>query len=236
LARWRHDTGNAVERLEEVADGLLHVLHATLRADRSAFGLYDTTCAAGDRLTAVLGSLARQGPESPDALIARLALEVGGGGGTLADAVVRRAVVRAGRHVIDRRAETAESLPPGSTCGGWAWDLLCDLYQVFFAQVVAEFLRSVIAEHIKLSVPVLVAIDPEGTIAERVADRLLELVPSPCEEAAGTAGPAEALDTAVDVVQDPDDALAQIARRLEPRAVAKVLGVFDEESAEGEAA
>ena len=35
---------NADQRLEEIAADHLCALHETLRADRSAFGLYDTAC------------------------------------------------------------------------------------------------------------------------------------------------------------------------------------------------
>ena len=58
-----------------------------------------TRRAAGERLAGVLGSLAAEGAESEDALVARLVSEVGGDGGTLADAAVRRGVAAAVRDV-----------------------------------------------------------------------------------------------------------------------------------------
>ncbi|TFV32613.1 hypothetical protein E4K10_22760 [Streptomyces sp. T1317-0309] len=171
LARWRDDSRNADQRLEEIAADHLSALYETLRADRSAFGLYDTACAAGERLAGALGSLAIEGAESEDALVARLVSEVGGDGGTLADAAVRRGVAAAVRDVRDRHPELDEAIGGGAAGGGFAWDILCDLYQVFFADMVGEFLRSVVAEHIKLAVPVLIATDPEGRIADWVARR-----------------------------------------------------------------
>ncbi|MFF2187859.1 hypothetical protein [Streptomyces sp. NPDC058155] len=232
LARWRPDSRNADQRLEEIAADHLRALHETLRADRSAFGLYDTACAAGERLAGALGSLAAEGAESEDALVARLVSEVGGDGGTLADAAVRRAVAAALRDAWDRHPELDNAMGAGATSGGFAWDILCDLYQVFFADMVGEFLRSVVAEHVRLAAPVLIATDPEGRIADWVAEKVVELVPSPCEESAEAMDLAQAVDTAQSVaggVQDPSAALPKIAESLVPRAVGKALGLITEE-------
>ncbi|HEX5534861.1 MAG TPA: hypothetical protein VFX33_14065 [Actinomycetales bacterium] len=232
LARWREDSRNADQRLEEIAADHLRALHETLRADRSAFGLYDTACAAGERLAGALGSLAAEGAESADALVARLVSEVGGDGGTLADAAVRRGVAAAVRDVRDRHPELDDAMDAGAA-GGFAWDILCDLYQVFFADMVGEFLRSAVAEHVKLAVPVLIATDPEGKIADWVAEKVVDLVPNPCEESAEATDLAQAVDTAQSVVgaaQDPSAVLPKIAESLVPRAVGKVLGLITEET------
>lgn len=233
LARWRDKSRNADQRLEEIAADHLQALHETLRVDRSAFGLYDTACAAGERLADALGSLAAEGAESQDALVARLVSEVGGSGGTLTDAAVRRAVAVAVRDVWDRHPELNDLVGTGARSGGFAWDFLCDLYQTFFADVVGEFLRSVVAEHIKLAVPVLIATDPEGRIADWAAEKMVDLVPSPCEESAKATDLAQAVDSAqpvADVVQDPSATLPKIAQSLVPRAVGKVLGLVTEET------
>ncbi|MEU6609960.1 hypothetical protein ABZ922_33750 [Streptomyces shenzhenensis] len=232
LARWQTDSHNADQRLEEIAADHLYALHETLRADRSAFGLYDTACAAGQRLAGALGSLAAEGAESEDALVARLVAEVGGEGGTLADAAVRRAVAAAVRDVEDRHPELDNAMGGGAAAGGFAWDILCDLYQVFFADTVGEFLRSVVAEHVKLAVPVLIAADPEGKIADWVAEKVVDLVPNPCEESAEATDLPQAGGTAQSVVgaaQDPSAVLPKIAESLVPRAVGKVLGLVTEE-------
>ncbi|MFJ1694446.1 hypothetical protein ACIO6T_21455 [Streptomyces sp. NPDC087532] len=232
LARWRDDSRNPDQRLEEIAADHLRALHETLRADRSAFGLYDTACAAGERLAGALGSLAAEGAESADTLVARLISEVGGDGGTLADAAVRRGVAAAVRDVWDRHPELDDAMDAGAAGGGFAWDILCDLYQAFFADMVGEFLRSVVAEHVKLAVPVLIATDPEGRIADWVAEKVVDLVPNPCEESVEATDPAQALETAqlvVGAVEDPSAALPKIAELLVPRAVGKVLGLITEE-------
>ncbi len=127
-----------------------------------------------------------------------------------------------------------------SAGGGFAWDILCDLYQVFFADMVGEFLRSAVAEHVKLAVPVLVATDPEGRIADWVAEKLVDLVPNPCEESAEAAELAKAVDTAqsvVGAVEDPSAVLSKVAEGLVPKAVGRVLGLItDEVIGEGGAA
>ncbi|MZE78250.1 hypothetical protein GTY57_14915 [Streptomyces sp. SID5475] len=236
LARWREDSRNADQRLDEIAADHLHALHETIRADRSAFGLYDTACAAGERLAAALGPLAAEGAESEQALVARLVPEVGGDGGTLADAAVRRAVAGAVREVRNRHPELDEAMGGGAARGGFAGDILCDLYQVFFADMVGEFLRSVAAEHVRLAVPALVAADPEGRIADWVAEKVVDLVPNPCEESAEATDLAQAVGTGT--AEHPPPALPEIARALVPRAVGRALGLITEEitGSEGAAA
>ncbi|MEU9050428.1 hypothetical protein AB0D37_08490 [Streptomyces sp. NPDC048384] len=194
--------------------------------------MYDTACAAGERLAGVLGSLAAEGAESEDALVARLVSDVGGDGGTLADAAVRRGVAAAVRDVRTRHPELDDAMGGGAAGDGLPWDILCDLYQVFFADMVGEFLRSVVAEHVKLAVPVLIVTDPEGSIADWVAEKVVDLVPNPCEESAEAADLAQDVDSAqsvVDALQDPSAALPKIAELLVPRAVGKVLGLITEE-------
>ncbi|MFB7296905.1 hypothetical protein [Streptomyces rubiginosohelvolus] len=202
--------------------------------------MYDTACAAGERLAGALGSLAVEGAQSEGELVARLVSEVGGGGGTLADAAVRRGVAEAVRDVGGQHPELDDAMEAASAGGGFAWDILCDLYQVFFADMVGEFLRSVVAEHVKLAVPVLVATDPEGRIADWVAEKLVDLVPNPCEESAEAVELAGAVDTArtvVGAVEDPSSVLPQVAKGLVPKAVGRVLGLIaDEVIGEGGAA
>jgi hypothetical protein len=103
---------------------------------------------------------------------------------------------------------------------------------------VSEFLQSVIAEKVRLVVPVLPVIDPGDHIADWAADKVLSLVPSPCEEAAELVEEAKFAES---VIEDPVGSLPDIARRLVPGTVGKVLGLITEdlghqEGAEGESA
>jgi hypothetical protein len=225
--------------LERSAASHLRALQASVRADRSAFGIYQASCAAGERLADVLGSLAAEGATSQDALATRLVTEVGGTGGTLADAAVRRAAATAVEGVRRTHPELDDALQKRGPGGGFAWDILCDLYQAFFADIVGEFLKATVAEHVKLAAPVLLAVDPGDRVADWVAEKLVGLVPNPCEEAAEATGLAEAVDSAssiADSVEDPVSALSEVARSLVPRAVGRVLGLIpsgaiDEEDA-----
>lgn len=223
LARWDSESRNADQRLEEIAADHLRALHETVRADPSAFGLYGVVCEAGERLAHTLGSLATKGVRSEGELVARLVSEVGADGGTLADAAVRRGVAEAVRNVRERHREWGEAMADApSSEGGFAWDILCDLYRMFFADTVGEFLRSVVAEHVRQAAPVLVVADPEGRIADWVAEKLVGLVPNPCEEAV------DAVPSAEGDLEEPL-VLPEIAEALVPRAVGKVLGLAGEE-------
>ena len=57
------------------------------------------------------------------------------------------------------------------------------------------FLRAVVAEHVNSAVPVLIATDPEGRIADWVAEKVVDFVPNPCEESAEATDLAQAVDT-----------------------------------------
>ncbi|MGW4238162.1 hypothetical protein ACWEJP_15220 [Streptomyces sp. NPDC004749] len=249
LARWdpdRSDTG-------ATATAAIAALQGACRTDPSAFGLRDAACAAGVRLADAMEALGASGPsgllnkgpahedlgsgeEGPlldwqdpaDAFVAELTRRVGGEGGTVVDAALRRAVTASARRLLTTHPEIRESLstPDGPSQGrGLAGDLLCLLYQWFFADLVTEFLRAVIAEKIRLTVPVLDVIDSEGRIADGVADRIIALIPDPCEEAeAQAADAAKAALSAHDASADVDVPLSDVARRLVPGVVGKILG------------
>ncbi|OEV08716.1 hypothetical protein [Streptomyces nanshensis] len=234
LAQWNPDRPHAEERLEEIAADYLTALHQTIRTDRSAFGLYDAVLAAGDRLALQMSSLREEHPDSAEAFMALLAEQVGGDGGTVTDACIRRAAVAAGRDVLAQHPELEQAWASGDTGGrGFPSDILCDLYRLFFGDVVAEFLRSVVAEHVKLAVPVLAGADPGDQIADWIADQVLTLVPDPCEKAAEVTDSVDEAGAAVEAVENPVSVLPAIARSLVPHAARGVLGLItgEEETA-----
>jgi hypothetical protein len=249
LARWDPDRSDA----EATATAAIAALQGSCRADPSTFGLRDAACAAGARLADAMETLGAAGPsglvnkdpvhedlapeeegdrldwqDPADAFVAELTRQVGGEGSTMVDAALRRAVAASAQRLLTTHPEIRESLtaPDGSSQGrGLAGDLLCLLYQWFFADLVTEFLRAVIAEKIKLTVPVLEVIDSEGRIADGVAERILALIPNPCEEAEAQA--AEATEAALSANEDSTEAdvpLSGVARRLVPGVVGKILG------------
>ncbi|MFF5769254.1 hypothetical protein ACFY8V_03615 [Streptomyces californicus] len=153
---------------------------------------------------------------------ARLVRAVGGEGGTVADAAVRRAAAATADRMAAQHPEVL-----AADGRGWSGDLLCLIYQWFFADVVAEFLRGVIAEKIKLVVPVLPVADPEDHVADWVAEQVLRLVPNPCEEAERLKSAVDQVGDAVTAFEDPTvGTLAQVARGLVPRAVGTALGLL----------
>ncbi|WP_433890573.1 hypothetical protein [Streptomyces sp. CA-111067] len=236
MARWEGDPADD-RWLEKAAASHLRALQEAVQADRSAFGLYEASCAAGERLAGILDALATEGTASRDALTIRLVTEVGGNGGTLADAAVRRAAAATVDDVLRRKPELDGAMLGQGSGGGLTWDILCDLYQVFFADIVGEFLKATVAEHVKLAAPVLLAVDPEDRVADWVAEKLVDLVPNPCEESAEATELAEAAATAqsvADAVEDPVGALSDMARSLVPRAVGSVLGLISGMAADEE--
>lgn len=233
LSGWRAERQGAPAKLDRIAKDYLELLHRTLREDPSAFGLYDAACAAGERLTVVMDVLATPGSvgEDPgssesvgDDFLTRFTEAVGGEGGTLTDAAVRRSAAATAERF--RRTHPTVLTPGGS---GWSGDLLCLLYQWFFADVVAEFLRVIIAEKVKFVVPVLPLVDSEDRVAGWVAEQVMRLLPSPCEEAERLAESAERAEETVTALEDPTVAtLGQVARSLVPRAVGAALGLLTE--------
>ncbi|MFF3143814.1 hypothetical protein ACFVRU_19280 [Streptomyces sp. NPDC057927] len=231
VSTWRPNTPDAEARLDDIAADHLAVLHRTLREDPAAFGLYEAACTAGERLTTAAADVWALSRDVDD-FAARFTVAVGGDGGTVADAAVRRAAaLSAGRLMKHLERYPEAGGPPGG--GSLAGDLFCLLYQWFFADTVAEFLRIVVAEKVKLVVPLLPAFDPEDHIADWVAEQVLSLLPNPCEEAAELKETVEKAEEVVSAIEDPIGALRLVARALVPRAAGWALGLLgNEESVE----
>src|SRR5206468_777547 len=98
-----------------------------------------------------------------------------------ADAVARDAAVECARRLLeDPQVQAAVQTGAGGRLP-IAGDLFCAVYQLFFARAVRTFLASVIAEKVKLLFPVLRVFDPAGLVADWVANKLLDVLPNPCE-------------------------------------------------------
>ncbi|MBD0735467.1 hypothetical protein BGM09_02940 [Streptomyces sp. CBMA29] len=235
LARWdtdRSDPGATV-------DAAIEDLWDACRRDPTAFGLRDTARSAGDRLAGAMAVLATEGPaglirpdpaepwqDYADAFVTGLTRQVAGDGTSIADAAVRRAMGASVRRLLETHPEVRDAVSDPELAGrGWFGELLCFLYQWFFADLVTEFLQSVVAEKIKLTLPVLVIVDAEDRIADKIAERIVSLVPNPCEEIAADQDPGAAkaaTDALSGEVEVPP--LSDMARRLVPGTVGKILG------------
>lgn len=214
LSTWRPDQHNAEPRLEKIADQYVQALQDTVREDPTAFGLCEAASAAGDRLADAMEAFAGAAPVSPEEFLTRLATEVGGPGVSLTDAILRRAATRAGVRILDLRPDVRDALRggapgPGLDARGLASDLLCLLFRLFFADLVGEFLRAIFAEELSSELTVLDAVNAEDRIADHASERVLKLLPDPCEEAQGP--------------------VLQTARRLVPRSVDRALGLLTDD-------
>ncbi|MEU8887449.1 hypothetical protein [Streptomyces sp. NPDC048442] len=191
-------------------------------------------------------------PDPSDAFVAEFTERVAGDGTTVVDAALRRAVVASARRLLEQPGvreslgapSGSDSASPGGS--GLAGVLLCLLYRWFFADLVSEFLRAVIAEQIDLVVPGLSSAVPEGGIPDKVTGLVLSLVPNPCAEAAEGEGlvdlvPSDELPPgdATGATEDPPvvaPPLLEVARLLVPSTVRKVLGLAADASGTDETA
>ncbi|MER5457701.1 hypothetical protein ABT008_23275 [Micromonospora sp. NPDC002389] len=205
---------------EETAAHLRRALRDALREDPDRFGLQEAARAGGERLVTVLDDLRRpdpallrditdQGAITPeDEFVRRFVDEVGGDGRIIVDAVTRCTA----RRVAERLVDADGGVLAGTRTNGISGELFCDLYRLFFGGMVGEFVHVLIAEHVKLAVPVL-ALDPTGTVAGLVADQVVKILPDPC---------------AVAAVREPErPRLADVARDLLAETVAEAVGLGD---------
>jgi hypothetical protein len=230
LSRWAPSTDsrpgwltNADQRTAaQIASRFRQALRDALLAEPDRFGLRGTAREAGHRLVAALDELRR--PDAPllrdlsespsvapaDEFVRRFVAEVGGDGTLIVDAVARRAA----RKVADSLVGPDGPLADPTTPSGITTELFCALYRTFFGELVGEFVHVLIAENVKLAVPVLVMLDPTDVVAGFVAEQVIKVLPDPCETAAA---------------REPGrPRLAEVARELVAVTVDEALGLGDE--------
>ncbi|GIJ34656.1 hypothetical protein [Micromonospora sediminimaris] len=205
---------------ERTAEKFRDALRDALREDPERFGIQSSARASGDRLITVLDDLRQPDPallrgiaDHPylapaDEFVRRFVAEVGGDGRLVVDAATRRAARRVVERLVDHDGPLADPLRPGGISG----ELFCALYQSFFGDLVGQFVHILIAENVKLALPVL-ALDPTDTVAGFVADQIVKVLPDPC---------------AVANAREPEQPrLVDIARDLLAETVAEALGLGD---------
>lgn len=216
--------------MEEVAargERYLAALRDSLRDQPDLFGLRDAFVGAGGRLVDVLAELSVAGPdvfalptdEPEGSRAAWFVLEfvraVAADGGLVVDAVVRKAATRCAERILDDPG-MRDAVDNATVDARLSGDLLCAIFEWFFARAVSELVRAIIAEKINLMVlglvPGLRVVDPDGQIADWVAGKVMELVPNPCERAH------ELAERGLNVVE--------VARELIPESVDRALGVW----------
>lgn len=180
--------------IDKHCDTYLAALARQLREDSTAFGLLSTAERAGADLADTFAALASRGPialgaltdsspdERVDTFLARFVASVVGEGGLVADAAARRAALRCAEELLARRPELERSIRSGQP-GDWTVlkELFCFLYRIFFADTVKELMTAVIAGKLALAFPAIAVLDPVGDIAYRIAEKISEHIPTPCD-------------------------------------------------------
>lgn len=210
------------DRADHIGDLLRAGLRESLLRDARAFGVRAALQDGGQRLVDVLADLALQGTDAlgplhatdPDErqteFLTRFVGCVAPASGTVADAAVRHAALQSGSKLFGGHTRFGDSVRSGDSFDRLSSELLCWLFALFFAEGVKELLVTVMAEHLKLAVPVL-QLDPTGKIAELLAEKVVNEIPDPCAEQE------EAVDEAKPIVQ--------VARTLIPAATDTALGL-----------
>ncbi|WP_157838610.1 hypothetical protein [Streptomyces xiaopingdaonensis] len=202
----------------------IDTLHQTLRKNRNEFGLLSVTVEAGERLTRAV-TVGQPIPAEPKE-VAQFIAAVGGTGGTLADAAVRRAAHSSANRLLARYVSET-----GSSRGVFSGELFCYLYRLFFGDVVAEFLRMAVAEQISLALPIPLMFGAEEEFTESVSGKIVDLLPDPCAEARHAEEAAQKTQDAVEFFGDPEgqlaDSLTERAEKLVPQTALRALGLAD---------
>jgi hypothetical protein len=203
-----------------VFDERYKALQETLRADPDAYGLRTELSAAGLRLTTVVEQLASDGitalgplpGHTPDArstaFIQRFVDQIMGTANSPADAALRRAAVRCAEDILsDPHVGRAIEQGENSRLSG---EIICWIYRTFFATAITNFIQSTIAAKITLIAPWWHLIDPAGKAASWLTNKIMSVIPNPCEETdQGSDSPS----------------LADLARSLLTETVDRALGI-----------
>lgn len=216
--------GLSAEDIATVGEAYLDALRVALTAEPEEFGLIDTARDAGLRLVETLSRIddildfRDLGGESSDQrveiLLTNLVGRIAGSGGTITDAVARQAALECATALLEESPELRAWVERGAIPSGFQLsdELFCLIYRIFFQHLITGFLQTVIAAKIQVIVPALPVLDPSGHIANWIAGKIVDKIPTPCAERART-------DNAV--------SLADVARKLLLVTVQRTLGVPD---------
>ena len=184
------------QTVESLGEKHLDALFDELVKDSTTYGLARATNRAALVLIDILAKLDAAGlaplgsihgataQDRQDWFVCTMIDQVTSAPGSIADAAVRRASRRTAEELLRKSPELRRRLDDGESGGPLhiSRELFCLLYAHFFADAVAEFLRSVIAAKLKLTFPAIVLVDPTDRVVNWVSGKLVELVPTPCEE------------------------------------------------------
>jgi hypothetical protein len=196
-----------------------------LASEPEKFGLRSAMLAAGGRLVDTLDGLLRDGLDAilPSDAVPSDDLEaayrvfvdkIADDGNLITDTAVRRAAARCAERLLDPAGPVGAAARRGHTGPGTVTgELFCEIYALFFGQLVGEFLKTTVAAKVQLAVPILpiLPFGAGGEVAEWIAERVVAAIPSPCEEKEKILGG--------------DDSLTAIGRKLLEKTVRRSLDV-----------
>lgn len=188
----RRDARRTADTVEKAAECLARALSEELRHHPPDFmGFRTTARRCGHALVDVLTNLDRwsQGttglasPSDPEDRFVRWFIdEVVGDSGLLVDALARRAARRTAERLLEMSPAVRDAVASGDTSDVVLPDaVFCELYQLFFADLVEEFFRAVIFAKLVTVAPVLPLVDPADLVS-RATTRVVARVVSPCAE------------------------------------------------------
>lgn len=208
----------------EIADAYRGAFVRELRRRPPAFGLRQVARDAGGAVVRILGELDRRGvpvvtrPTGPcpsarrAEFAASFSAAVTPTAGHLLDAVSRRASTHTAIWLLRRapRLRLAVEGGVGSGVGVISPELLCFLFRVFFDELIAGFLDSVISAQVSPLAPALPQADPTDQIVARIADDIWTDIPRPCRESAASHSAAPAVEVAGELVHEVLDRVAGV--------------------------
>lgn len=208
--------------VERIGQECYDALSATLRDDPDAYGLQTAVLVTGARLVDTLDELASiglaaLGPLSSDTAEARLVAfaqrfvdRVAGAGSSPANAAVRRTAVLCAKEIL-KDPHIRSSVEGGDSTSGtrMSSELLCWIYRLFFANVISQFIQATITAKINLLLPWWHIVDPAGKVSEWLTNKIVGILPNPCDEKP----------------QDDGGSVADLARSLLVETVQRTLGL-----------
>ncbi len=92
--------------------------------------------------------------------------------------------MRTAARILEESPRLRQSVENGDSTDSWVDnEFFCLIYKLFFADIVTEFLVSVVASQITTAMPALLVADPTGMLTNAIAGEIASYVPTPCDEA-----------------------------------------------------
>lgn len=192
----------------------LKALNDELRRDPEAFELVATTAGSARRLMAAITSFngsaeslipsdATPPAERTASFLNSFVNAIAGPGGRIVDESSRRAAVHCAAALLERAPDVRQAVERAEPRNiKISDDVICLLYQLFFAEAVASLLMTYIEAKLVLFVPFLPAVDPGGQLASWLSEKLLAHAPNPCTQGRRTYPSLESVTEIADAMSE----------------------------------